>query len=306
MSSLASRASSWDFSATPSLPSSPIRTSLLPSAVRSPSIMSQMQDYFPSLPSRSHSRSSSRIPSLPPSPRVSLKQWAERTASEGMEDAVPKRQSGIEMGKRTSAPLRRGQSVSFDDSLDRGSNSPKVGRKARRLPSIDGGMTMSPLIESLGSSPPTARQMNDFDFESSMGQIDMRDDRSVFASPEMVDLTHSSEGHEGSTTAPAMSRAMKTVSPASTRVAEDQSSPKASSEVPISGRGRSGTIMSLSTPMAGRSPEKDKDKDRGRKGWLARRVSIKNDREEGVEKEKSEAGWAGGLTRRLTAKRNRG
>lgn len=52
--------------------------------MRSPSIMSQMTDYFPVAPGGTPSRAPSRQPSmigLPPSPRISLRRWAERTAS---------------------------------------------------------------------------------------------------------------------------------------------------------------------------------------------------------------------------------
>lgn len=78
----ASPAPSWDFA--PSAPSSPVRHT-----VRSPSVYSasvSRGEYFPAL-SRPQSRASlshptrSRMPSLPPSPRVPLRQWAERTAS---------------------------------------------------------------------------------------------------------------------------------------------------------------------------------------------------------------------------------
>ncbi|KAK6906736.1 hypothetical protein I203_100723 [Kwoniella mangroviensis CBS 8507] len=86
-SSLLSHASSWDFSNTPnpSIPSSPIRSSLLIPSARSPSISSHME-YFNSIGrtgshSHSHSRTSS-FSGLPPSPRVSLRQWAEKSYDE--------------------------------------------------------------------------------------------------------------------------------------------------------------------------------------------------------------------------------
>lgn len=52
--------------------------------MRSQSIMSQMTDYFPVTAGGTPSRAPSRQPSmvgLPPSPRISLRRWAERTAS---------------------------------------------------------------------------------------------------------------------------------------------------------------------------------------------------------------------------------
>ncbi|KAK4687707.1 hypothetical protein P7C73_g2412, partial [Tremellales sp. Uapishka_1] len=100
MSSLISRTESWDFSQTPSAPSSPVR-SFNPFSARSPST-----EYFPTLPSRSSSRTSY----LPPSPRVSMKQWAERPVSVGLEP-----RGGSDGGrKRLSSGPKRGKSASSD------------------------------------------------------------------------------------------------------------------------------------------------------------------------------------------------
>ncbi|RSH85197.1 hypothetical protein EHS25_005004 [Saitozyma podzolica] len=125
MSSMASHASSWDFASTPTIPNSPVRSSLL-LPLRSPSLASQLaSDYFPSA-SRAHSRNSS-YSALPPSPRVPLRQWAERTASLGPDDVGMGRRTGSERGSRRTSQvgggLRRGQSVSFDE----GAPSPRVG-----------------------------------------------------------------------------------------------------------------------------------------------------------------------------------
>ena len=93
------------------LPSLPARVGLLPFA------------------SRAHSRNSS-YSALPPSPRVPLRQWAERTASLGPDDVGMGlgRRTGSERGSRRTASqagggLRRGQSVSFDE----GAPSPRGG-----------------------------------------------------------------------------------------------------------------------------------------------------------------------------------
>ncbi|WVF67916.1 hypothetical protein IAT40_002678 [Kwoniella sp. CBS 6097] len=115
MSSFVSRASSWDFSTTASMPSSPIRSSLLINTARSPSLASQLGEYFPSV-GRSHSRGSSfSIPNgMPPSPRVSLRQWAEKGDDWSGSLSV---RAGSERGKRrslSSAGLMRGKSASFD------------------------------------------------------------------------------------------------------------------------------------------------------------------------------------------------
>ncbi|GFZ48195.1 hypothetical protein JCM24511_05943 [Saitozyma sp. JCM 24511] len=125
MSSMASHASSWDFASTPTIPNSPVRSSLL-LPLRSPSLASQLaSDYFPSA-SRAHSRNSS-YSALPPSPRVPLRQWAERTASLGPDDLGMGRRTGSERGSRRTSQvgggLRGGQSVSFDE----GAPSPRGG-----------------------------------------------------------------------------------------------------------------------------------------------------------------------------------
>ncbi|WWC92176.1 uncharacterized protein L201_007130 [Kwoniella dendrophila CBS 6074] len=116
-SSLLSHTSSWDFSNTPnpSMPSSPIRNSLLIPSARSPSISSNLE-YFNTV-GRTHSRNSSfslHGDGLPPSPRVSLKHWAEKTYDES---SLSLRISNSERGKRRSlvgAGLRRGKSTNFD------------------------------------------------------------------------------------------------------------------------------------------------------------------------------------------------
>ncbi|OCF45662.1 STE/STE20/FRAY protein kinase [Kwoniella heveanensis CBS 569] len=115
MSSFVSHASSWDFSTTPSMPSSPIRSSLLINTKRSPSLSSHLGEYFPSV-GGSHSRGSSfSIPNgMPPSPRVSLRQWAEKGDDWSGSLSV---RAGSERGNRrslSSAGLMRGKSASFD------------------------------------------------------------------------------------------------------------------------------------------------------------------------------------------------
>ncbi|WVR08610.1 hypothetical protein IAU60_005665 [Kwoniella sp. DSM 27419] len=116
MSSFVSHASSWDFSNSPSMPSSPVRSSILFNNARSPSISGQLGEYFPSV-GRNHSRGSSfsLASGMPPSPRISLKQWAERTGEEYSGSLSVR--AGSERGNRrslSSAGLRRGKSNSFD------------------------------------------------------------------------------------------------------------------------------------------------------------------------------------------------
>ncbi|WRT70607.1 uncharacterized protein IL334_007605 [Kwoniella shivajii] len=119
-SSLISHTSSWDFSTpNPSMPSSPMRTSLLIPSARSPSISSHLE-YFNSI-GRSHSRNSSfslnpsnSMIGLPSSPRISLKQWAEES------NPTLGLRSGSERGKSRSSSttgmnrLKIGKSASFD------------------------------------------------------------------------------------------------------------------------------------------------------------------------------------------------
>ncbi|WVQ95479.1 hypothetical protein IAU59_002576 [Kwoniella sp. CBS 9459] len=144
MSSFVSRASSWDFSTTPSMPSSPMRTSLLINTARSPSLSSHLGEYFPSV-GRSHSRGSSfSIPNgMPPSPRVSLRQWAEKGDDWSGSLSV---RPGSERGKRrslSSAGLMRGKSASFDV---KPSNSPDttLAASSSRSRAISGVSTNAP------------------------------------------------------------------------------------------------------------------------------------------------------------------
>nr|XP_019008065.1 STE/STE20/FRAY protein kinase [Kwoniella pini CBS 10737]OCF46846.1 STE/STE20/FRAY protein kinase [Kwoniella pini CBS 10737] len=124
MSSLLSHTSSWDFPNTPnpSLPSSPVKSVLgIPSA-RSPSIASHLE-YFSSV-GRTHSRNSS-FSIQPPSPRISLKQWADDTYAYNhnlnSSLSLSLRAGGSERGRKrnslmASDLLRRGKSVNFDNS----------------------------------------------------------------------------------------------------------------------------------------------------------------------------------------------
>ena len=112
-SSLDSLLTSWDFSA--SLPSSPVRSYPFPSsAALSPSVASQLHEYFAPLATNGHSRSSSRIPSMPPSPRISMRQWAES----GLDiSKIPRRRTGSDTGgfrSPSKSALRRAESASID------------------------------------------------------------------------------------------------------------------------------------------------------------------------------------------------
>lgn len=166
MSSMASRASSWDFSFAPSEPVSPLTTSAY-STMRSSSIISQMRDDMATMPSFTHSRTSSRIPSLPPSPRVSLRQWAEQTSAAGADNFdggdLRQKRTGSETGRprsrHNSIPIRRGQSTYFEhqgrhESSEMLTASPGTAARAnRRLPSVDTGFGMSPVAEASWAPP---------------------------------------------------------------------------------------------------------------------------------------------------------
>ena len=139
MSTMHSRASSWDFSATPSAASSPVRTTF----GATPALPS-FPDHL-SIASRAHSRSSSRIPSLPPSPRVPLRQWAERTASEVSDPDLRLRAANESphLSRIEYRNLRKTSTLSFDEET-RGDPLIKPSG-SRRMPSAEAGM--SPLVE---------------------------------------------------------------------------------------------------------------------------------------------------------------
>jgi hypothetical protein len=133
MSSMASRASSWDFSATP-YPS--VRNSLI-----SPS----NSQYLANLP---RSRTSSKIISPPPSPRVPLRQWAERTASED----GGTRHIGGETSRQRSASAR-GRTRWGPSALDVARNSELV--VSPETITVEMPTPISPVFEAtLSSSPP--------------------------------------------------------------------------------------------------------------------------------------------------------
>nr|XP_018259722.1 STE/STE20/FRAY protein kinase [Kwoniella dejecticola CBS 10117]OBR81880.1 STE/STE20/FRAY protein kinase [Kwoniella dejecticola CBS 10117] len=127
MSSMLSHTSSWDFASNtpnPSLPSSPMKSTLNIHPARSPSISSHLE-YFSSV-GRSHSRNSS-FSLQPPSPRVSLKQWADDTYNHnhgaihthGSSLSLSLRAGGSERGRKRNSlishdSIRRGKSVNFD------------------------------------------------------------------------------------------------------------------------------------------------------------------------------------------------
>ncbi|WVQ85839.1 hypothetical protein IAT38_008007 [Cryptococcus sp. DSM 104549] len=115
MSSFVSRASSWDFTS-PSIPASPMRSSLVVSSARSPSLASYKGEYFSP---RTHSRNSS-YSVLPPSPRVPLRQWALEGSTGSASGAGQLSESpistlavrtGSERGKSRSGSLQPGSGV---------------------------------------------------------------------------------------------------------------------------------------------------------------------------------------------------
>lgn len=147
------------------MPVSPAHSTLFPNTARSPSVYSQLYEYLP--PStRTHSRTSSRLPSLPPSPRVPLRQWAERTASE--DGLQVSRRTGSETGswRSGSVTARRPLSASLGEDLEKTGSwirkSPVRSTKPRRLPSIEDGLMsdigaaipMSPVLEASTKSSP--------------------------------------------------------------------------------------------------------------------------------------------------------
>lgn len=176
---MVSRASSWDFNTSPSMSSSPTRSSLnLP--VRSPSILSQLVDPFPVDASRS--RSSSRLPSQPHSPLIPLRQWAEQTATE--RQGSDWRRSASETGRKRNASLRRGHSISFDGGhYGTGKESGSDPPGARRLPSMEEGL-MSPLIEASAGSP---SKVSEVEFLNLQEIPDLTGLRIMTLTPEPVD-----------------------------------------------------------------------------------------------------------------------
>lgn len=155
VSSFVSRTSSWDFP-TLSRPSSPIKSSLHNPLARSPSIISYKGDYFAS---HTHSRSSS-FSVLPSSPRVSLRQWAERSASvEGEYTVGLGIRTGSEKGKTRSSSVAPTYSArkttSFDLPRPTSTSSMRRGRELGAMRSEDSAAQddertmapMSPLME---------------------------------------------------------------------------------------------------------------------------------------------------------------
>ncbi|RXK40661.1 STE/STE20/FRAY protein kinase [Tremella mesenterica] len=317
MSSLASRASSWDFPATPSMPSSPSRSQLFPS-LRSPSILSQMQEYFPNLPlpSRGHSRTSSIVSGLPPSPRVSLKQWAERSVSVdpvGSSDEVRRishrgsKRTGSEGGSKrptsASGRLRKGQSVSFDEhrplSLTVSMSDDLIGRGSSPLSTpgileerpLELKGSMSPVMEATGSSPERNGHYQDRIMTASPVGFSITQDpagRNSSDFPQSPHLiVHSPASELGGSKPP---QAVKEVNKSAlshkptivTQTPQFVPSPKSQSDQGQKGRG--GTL--LARTLSGLNMGDDKNGTEGQKESLwVRRASMKR-----ISREKSEKG----------------
>ena len=289
-----SRASSWDFSVTPSMPSSPARGSVFPSTVRSPNF-NGLHDYFANFPSGTHSRSSSHIPSLPPSPRVSLRVWAEKTASSDQlyDPQTARLRTGSETGKGRSTSrvdLRRGQSksASFNDKgvKLRGSSSDFLGSSdhTRRLPTIG-----HPVIanEGIQSSRDTAQDRAARPSLSPESPVRPRAKDTISNSPPVSILVQVPP--EPCTPIPtSVPVKPELVSPASTQDSGTTTlrldSPSSNPDVP-NRAGNKDQIKSPDVPV----PAGKEDK----KGWLTRRGSAKRDGK----------GWGAGLVGALTGKK---
>ncbi|ORY29657.1 kinase-like domain-containing protein [Naematelia encephala] len=278
-SSLASRASSWDFTPTPlpSLPASPTRNSFLP--IRSPSMLSQLQDPF-AQPTRSQSRSSSRVPSLPPSPRISLRQWAEATYDESTAysgrttSEIGKRRSGSELGLRPSRSgvetgLRRGKSASFDESPTglriNGLHTP--GRK--RLASIDDGLVPQPIAKPMSPLFEAATRRGLSVKDQAVSSLSTGN--SLSASPEII----------SSPLAPEITSA---ATPSERKLENCQSPPPTP------------TRASRTNPPPSSPPQAT---EKG-KGLFGRRQSVKK-----VDKQSKERGRVGGFVDNLTGRKHR-
>ena len=243
-----------------------------------------MQGYFPDNVTRSHSRTSTMIPSVPPSPRVSLKQWAEMTAPE--RSGSDWRRSASEQGTRRNSTLRRGQSASFDVGTAGWSES--SGSRIRQRSIIESGSAMSPLAESSFSPqlPPLIGSPPEMPGPLQLSGLMIRD-----AAPVESATTSASKNPSQSPTSPTRS-----VASTSTSQQTAQTSPTKPARP---------TILTDDASLAMRRPvgaaveaEKEKESGRGRRGWLGRKGVEKGTRE------KSEHRWPG-MARRLTERLHR-
>ncbi|AFR92913.2 STE/STE20 protein kinase [Cryptococcus neoformans C23] len=204
VSSFVSLTSSWDFP-TPSHPSSPVKSTLNIPSVRSPSVISYKGDYFAS---HTHSRSSS-FSVMPPSPRVSLRQWAERSASVEGEYAVGLGiRTGSERGKTRSSSATPAYSArkttSFDLQLPMSTSSSSrafdgaspmrrgrelwVARSEDSMAQDDERATapMSPLME-VGKTEAHPAEIPPLNLNESLAGLEIRSDGcKVLSSPELL------------------------------------------------------------------------------------------------------------------------
>jgi hypothetical protein len=282
--STVSRASSWDFAVTPSIPATPVRPT---SYLRSPSSFSHIGDHLGHAQSRSHSRSSTNIPSLPPSPRIPLRQWAERTASEHGES--DRRRSASETGKERRTTLRRRISAPLDAASRARSAEPADLASGERLPSKDEGHAMSPLLEASAPSPVKPLDLGSAatgeDIE--LSGLRIRDAMPLTSSPDEVDGSEVDPFSSGTTV----------TSRATSVILDGPATPIRGLHEPGGSVGAEGPApVAAVAPVEITEPGASHHKDKGR-WWMRRGKEEKHEKTE-----KSETRWLG-LSRRSSNKR---
>ncbi|ORX41094.1 kinase-like domain-containing protein [Kockovaella imperatae] len=274
MSTMHSRASSWDFATSPSVVPSPARTSFpFGSMKSSPSLISGPE--LTSYPSRAHSRSSLRVPSVPPSPRIPLRQWAERTASVLSIEHDYKRRSASEspyLPRMRSRSMRQPSSLSFDDETQDGFSPPLAG--PRRMPSGEVSRMMSSLIEANG-----APGLKDTDRGLALGMEVLGLSSPQSASPRQLDNnTTPTKIRVPSNDTLAISPKQRNAQLVEERVESKTTSTGIDNRMMASSRTNSTTQSITVEPVKGTEKEKEK------RGWLGRQVSM---RKEGLTKKLS-------------------
>lgn len=300
VSSFVSRTSSWDFT-TPSHPSSPIKSSLHIPSARSPSVISYKGDYFAS---HTLSRSSS-FSVMPPSPRVSLRQWAERSASvEGDYIVGLGIRTGSERGKTrsssvtpahsarktTSFDLQRPMSISSSSKIPDGASPMKRGRDLW-VPRSEDSMAqdderatapMSPLME-VGKAEAHHAEILSLNLNESLTALEIRSNGlEAHRSPELL-----SEGADEPGSIPSAEVPKETSTEGKNDVVaatEDARLPETRADTPTTARHTEyastgpSTVIPLSrteTILARVSSRAANPDHNEKRSWLSRRSSVK-------------------------------